>query len=413
MSGTAALKKISGGVTAAKGFKAASTAAGIKYKDRKDMAMIYSEAPCRSAGTFTTNVVKAAPVKWDKNQVTGGAAAHAVVINAGIANACTGEEGMEYCSRTAATAAQVLGIPQEGVLVASTGVIGKQLPMDRIEAGIKAMAPLLEAGPESGTAASKAIMTTDTKNKEAAVQLELGGALVTIGGMCKGSGMIHPNMCTMLSFVTTDAAISKELLQEALSQDIKDTYNMISVDGDTSTNDTVLLLANGLAGNAEITEKNSDYMAFCQALNYINEALSKKMAGDGEGCTALFEVTVVGAATKDQAKVLAKSVITSSLTKAAIFGHDANWGRILCAMGYSGADFDPEKVDLFFESAAGRMQIIKDGVAVDYSEEEATKILSEPEVTAIADIKMGDARATAWGCDLTYDYVKINADYRS
>lgn len=413
MSGTAALKKISGGVTAAKGFKAASTAAGIKYKDRKDMAMIYSEAPCRSAGTFTTNVVKAAPVKWDKNQVTGGAAAHAVVINAGIANACTGEEGMEYCSRTAATAAQVLGIPQEGVLVASTGVIGKQLPMDRIEAGIKAMAPLLEAGPESGTAASKAIMTTDTKNKEAAVQLELGGVLVTIGGMCKGSGMIHPNMCTMLSFVTTDAAISKELLQEALSQDIKDTYNMISVDGDTSTNDTVLLLANGLAGNAEITEKNSDYMAFCQALNYINETLSKKMAGDGEGCTALFEVTVVGAATKDQAKVLAKSVITSSLTKAAIFGHDANWGRILCAMGYSGADFDPEKVDLFFESAAGRMQIIKDGVAVDYSEEEATKILSEPEVTAIADIKVGDARATAWGCDLTYDYVKINADYRS
>ena len=413
MSGTAALKKISGGVTAAKGFKAASTAAGIKYKDRKDMAMIYSEAPCRSAGTFTTNVVKAAPVKWDKNQVTGGAAAHAVVINAGIANACTGEEGMEYCSRTAATAAQVLVIPQEGVLVASTGVIGKQLPMDRIEAGIKAMAPLLEAGPESGTAASKAIMTTDTKNKEAAVQLELGGVLVTIGGMCKGSGMIHPNMCTMLSFVTTDAAISKELLQEALSQDIKDTYNMISVDGDTSTNDTVLLLANGLAGNAEITEKNSDYMAFCQALNYINETLSKKMAGDGEGCTALFEVTVVGAATKDQAKVLAKSVITSSLTKAAIFGHDANWGRILCAMGYSGADFDPEKVDLFFESAAGRMQIIKDGVAVDYSEEEATKILSEPEVTAIADIKMGDARATAWGCDLTYDYVKINADYRS
>lgn len=413
MSGTAALKKISGGVTAAKGFKAASTAAGIKYKDRKDMAMIYSEAPCRSAGTFTTNVVKAAPVKWDKNQVTGGAAAHAVVINAGIANACTGEEGMEYCSRTAATAAQVLGIPQEGVLVASTGVIGKQLPMDRIEAGIKAMAPLLEAGPESGTAASKAIMTTDTKNKEAAVQLELGGVLVTIGGMCKGSGMIHPNMCTMLSFVTTDAAISKELLQEALSQDIKDTYNMISVDGDTSTNDTVLLLANGLAGNAEITKKNSDYMAFCQALNYINETLSKKMAGDGEGCTALFEVTVVGAATKDQAKVLAKSVITSSLTKAAIFGHDANWGRILCAMGYSGADFDPEKVDLFFESAAGRMQIIKDGVAVDYSEEEATKILSEPEVTAIADIKMGDARATAWGCDLTYDYVKINADYRS
>ncbi|RJW38830.1 bifunctional glutamate N-acetyltransferase/amino-acid acetyltransferase ArgJ [Clostridiales bacterium TF09-2AC] len=409
----AALKKIPGGVTAAKGFKAASTAAGIKYKDRKDMAMIYSQAPCRSAGTFTTNVVKAAPVKWDKEQVTGGAAAHAVVINAGIANACTGEEGMAYCSRTAAAAAQVLGIPQESVLVASTGVIGKQLPMDRIEAGVKAMAPLLDGSVQSGTDASRAIMTTDTKNKEVAVQVELGGVQVTIGGMCKGSGMIHPNMCTMLGFVTTDAAISKELLQEALSQDIKDTYNMISVDGDTSTNDTVLVLANGLAGNPEITEKNSDYMAFCKALNYINETLSKKMAGDGEGCTALFEVTVEGAATKDQARILAKSVITSSLTKAAIFGHDANWGRILCAMGYSGADFDPEKVDLFFESAAGRMQIIKDGVAVDYSEEEATKILSEPEVTAIADIKMGDARATAWGCDLTYDYVKINADYRS
>ena len=241
----------------------------------------------------------------------------------------------------------------------------------------------------------------------------MNGTMVTIGGMCKGSGMIHPNMCTMLSFVTTDAAISKELLQEALSEDIKDTYNMISVDGDTSTNDTVLLLANGLAGNREITEKNEDYALFCEALNYINETLAKKMAGDGEGCTALFEVKIVGAQTKEQAKVLAKSVITSSLTKAAIFGHDANWGRILCAMGYSGAQFDPEKVDLFFESAAGHMQIIKDGVAVDYSEEEATRILSEPEVTAIADIKMGDAQATAWGCDLTFDYVKINADYRS
>ena len=399
------IRKIAGGVTAAKGFKAASTAAGIKYRDRKDMALIYSEAPCKSAGTFTSNIVKAAPVKWDKNQVTGNVPARTVVINAGIANACTGEEGMGYCSQTADAAAAVLSIPAESVLVASTGVIGKQLPMDKIKAGIEAMAPLLDGGTDSGTEASKAIMTTDTKNKEVAVQFELGGVTVTMGGMCKGSGMIHPNMCTMLSFVTTDAAISKELLQEALSQDIKDTYNMISVDGDTSTNDTVLLLANGLAGNAEITEKNSD--------NYINETLSKKMAGDGEGCTALFEVTVVGAATKDQAKVLAKSVITSSLTKAAIFGHDANWGRILCAMGYSGADFDPEKVDLFFESAAGRMQIIKDGVAVDYSEEEATKILSEPEVTAIADIKMGDARATAWGCDLTYDYVKINADYRS
>lgn len=375
--------------------------------------MIYSKEPCKSAGTFTTNLVKAAPVKWDKNQVTSGADAQAVIINAGIANACTGEEGMGYCAQTAKAAAETLGVAEDGVLVASTGVIGMQLPIDKIAAGVKAMAPLLGDSLEKGTEASKAIMTTDTKNKQVAVQIDMNGTTVTIGGMCKGSGMIHPNMCTMLSFVTTDAAISKELLQEALSEDIKDTYNMISVDGDTSTNDTVLLLANGLAGNKEITEKNEDYALFCEALNYINETLAKKMAGDGEGCTALFEVKIVGAETKDQAKVLAKSVITSSLTKAAIFGHDANWGRILCAMGYSGAQFDPEKVDLFFESAAGHMQIIKDGVAVDYSEEEATKILSEPEVTAIADIKMGDAQATAWGCDLTFDYVKINADYRS
>ena len=407
------IKIITGGVTAARGFKAASTAAGIKYKDRQDMAMIYSQEPCRSAGTFTTNIVKAAPVKWDKNQVTSGAPARAVVINAGIANACTGEEGMGYCGQTAEAAALALGISAESVLVASTGVIGMQLPMDRITAGVKAMAPLLDGSLKSGTGASRAIMTTDTKNKEVAVRFELGGTTVTMGGMCKGSGMIHSNMCTMLSFVTTDAAISKELLQEALSQDIQDTYNMISVDGDTSTNDTVLLLANGLAGNKEITEKNEDYHTFCRALKIVNETLAKKMAGDGEGCTALFEVKVVGAETKEQAKILAKSVICSSLTKAAIFGHDANWGRILCAMGYSGAQFDPEKVDLFFESAAGKMQIIKDGVAVDYSEEQATRILSEPEVTAVADIKMGDAKAAAWGCDLTFDYVKINADYRS
>ena len=407
------MKQIKGGVTAAKGFKAASTAAGIKYKDRTDMAMIYSEVPCAVAGTFTTNIVKAAPVKWDQHVVYDSKKAQAVIVNAGIANACTGEEGMGYCKATAEKVNKLLQIPTDEVLVASTGVIGMQLPIDRICAGVETMVPQLNGDIESGHNAALAIMTTDTHEKEVAVEIELSGKTVTIGGMCKGSGMIHPNMCTMLSFVTTDAAISKELLQEALSEDIKDTYNMISVDGDTSTNDTVLLLANGLAGNKEITEKNEDYALFCEALNYINETLAKKMAGDGEGCTALFEVKIVGAETKDQAKVLAKSVITSSLTKAAIFGHDANWGRILCAMGYSGAQFDPEKVDLFFESAAGHMQIIKDGVAVDYSEEEATKILSEPEVTAIADIKMGDAQATAWGCDLTFDYVKINADYRS
>ena len=407
------MKQIDGGVTAAKGFKAASTAAGIKYKDRKDMAMIYSEVPCKAAGTFTTNLVQAAPVKWDKVVVENSTCAQAVIVNAGIANACTGEEGLRYCMETAEAAAESLSIPVSSVLVASTGVIGKQLPMDRIVAGVKAMVPELDSSQESGTAAAIAIMTTDTVKKEVAVQFEVGGKTITMGGMCKGSGMIHPDMCTMLSFVTTDAAISKELLQEVLREDIKDTYNMISVDGDTSTNDTVLLLANGMAGNEEIQTKNEDYEAFCEALNFINETLAKKMAGDGEGCTALFEVKIIGAETKEQAVTLSKSVITSSLTKAAIFGHDANWGRILCAMGYSGAVFDPEKVDLYFESAAGKLKIIENGVALSYSEEEATRILSEPEVTATADIKLGEATATAWGCDLTFDYVRINADYRS
>lgn len=377
------------------------------------MAVIYSQVPCQAAGTFTTNVVKAAPVKWDQKLVKESGEAQAVVINAGIANACTGAEGYSYCKATAQAAAEALGVDENSVLVASTGVIGMQLPMERLTAGIRMMAPLLSDTQESGTEAAKAIMTTDTEKKEVAVEFEAGGKTVTIGGMCKGSGMIHPNMCTMLAFVTTDLAISRELLQEALSQDIKDTYNMISVDGDTSTNDTVLLLANGMAGNPVITEKNEDYHAFCQALNVVNETLAKKMAGDGEGCTALFEVKIIGAESKQQAVTLAKSVITSNLTKAAIFGHDANWGRILCAMGYSGALFDPEKVDLFFESAAGKLKIIENGVALDYSEEEATRILSEPEVTAVADVKMGDQTATAWGCDLTFDYVKINADYRS
>ena len=407
------MRKIKGGVTAAKGFLAADTAAGIKYKDRTDMAMIYSETPCRAAGTFTRNIVKAAPVKWDQHVVYDIGRAQAVVVNAGIANACTGAEGMEYCRKTAQKAGELLHIPADEVLVASTGVIGMQLPIERICAGVEAMVPALSGDLESGQKAARAIMTTDTREKEAAVQIELSGKTVTIGGMCKGSGMIHPNMCTMLSFVTTDAAISQELLQEALRADVEDTYNMISVDGDTSTNDTCLLLANGMAGNPEITEKNEDYEAFVKALNVVNETLAKKMAGDGEGATALFEVKVIGAKTKEQAKILSKAVITSNLTKAAIYGHDANWGRILCAMGYSGAQFDPETVDLFFESRAGKIQLIKDGVALDYSEEEATKILSEPEVTAIADIKMGTAEAAAWGCDLTYDYVKINADYRS
>ncbi|MDO4331568.1 MAG: bifunctional glutamate N-acetyltransferase/amino-acid acetyltransferase ArgJ [Eubacteriales bacterium] len=404
---------ITGGVTAAKGFLAAGVEAGVKYQNRKDMAMVYSETPCRAAGVFTSNVVKAAPVLWDKNVVTKSGAAQAVVVNSGIANACTGKLGMEYCEKTAQAAADALGITADSVLVCSTGVIGMQLPIEKLEAGAKELAGVLESTLEAGTLAAEAIMTTDTVSKQVAVQTQIGGKTVTLGGMCKGSGMIHPNMCTMLAFVTTDVNISKELLQEALSADVQDTFNMVSVDGDTSTNDTLLVLANGQAGNAEIVEKNADYDAFLQALHAVNETLSKKIAGDGEGATALFETKVVHADTKENAKKLAKSVITSSLTKAAIFGHDANWGRILCALGYSGVQFDPEKIELYLESSAGKMLIFQDGVAADYSEEEATKILSCPEVTAFVDMKMGGEEATAWGCDLTYDYVKINADYRS
>lgn len=402
-----------GGVTAAQGFQAAGIAAGIKKGGTKDMAMVYSEKPCVCAGTFTTNVVKAAPVKWDQKIVEESDYVQAVVCNSGIANACTGQEGYSYCQETAKAAGKALGISAEEVLVASTGVIGQQLPMAVLKEGVKKLAPMLLGTKEAGTLAAEAIMTTDTVKKEVAVEIELSGKKVTIGGMCKGSGMIHPNMCTMLSFVTTDVDIDKNLLKEALRESVQDSYNMISVDGDTSTNDTVLVLANAMAGNPKITEKNQDYEVFKKGLDYVNKTLAQKIAGDGEGATALFEVKITGAQTKEQAVTLSKSVITSNLTKAAIFGHDANWGRILCAMGYSGAQFDPEKVDLVFESRAGRIQIMKDGIGTDYSEEEATKILSEDKVTVIADIKMGEETATAWGCDLTYDYVKINADYRS
>ena len=407
------MKGIEGGVTAAKGYQAANTAAGIKYKDRDDMALIFSEKPCKVAGTFTKNVVKAAPVKWDQQIVAKSPFAQVVVVNAGIANACTGQEGMEYCRLTAQCASEALQIPQDAVLVASTGVIGMQLPMEKLTSGIKTMVPNLSAMLEAGEAAAKAIMTTDTHKKEAAVTFTIGDKEVTIGGMSKGSGMIHPNMCTMLAFITTDAAISKELLQEALSEVVGDTYNMISVDGDTSTNDTCLVLANGMAENDEICEKGEAYDKFVEALFMVNESLAKMMAGDGEGATALFEVKVLGAKTKEEAVKLSKSVVTSSLTKAAIYGHDANWGRILCALGYSGVEFDPEKVDLYFESKNGKLKIVENGVALAYSEEEATKILSADAVTAICDMKQGDAKATAWGCDLTHEYVTINADYRS
>ncbi len=407
------MKVLSGGVTAAKGFEAASVKAQIKYQNRKDMALVYSQVPCVVAGTFTTNVVKAAPVKWDQEVVKNSPFAQAVVVNSGIANACTGAEGYGYCEKTAQVAERLLGIPASAVLVASTGVIGMQLPIERIEAGVALLAESLSDSEEAGLEAARAIMTTDTQPKYVAVQVEIGGKMVTVGGMCKGSGMIHPNMCTMLGFVTTDVAITKEMLQKALREDVKDTYNMVSVDGDTSTNDTVLLLANGMAENPLIDKEDEKYVAFKEALHYVNTELAKKIAGDGEGATCLFEVKVIGAKTKEDAITLSKSVITSSLTKAAIYGHDANWGRILCAMGYSGVQFDPEKVDLYFESAAGKIKIIEDGVSTGYSEQEATKILSESYVTAIADVKMGEAFATAWGCDLTHKYVDINADYRS
>ena len=404
---------ITGGVTAAKGFLAAGVEAGIKYQNRKDMAMVYSKTPCRAAGVFTTNVVKAAPVLWDKEVVESEWEAQAIVVNSGIANACTGKLGYEYCRETAGAAADALEISPQSVLICSTGVIGMQLPMEKMTEGVRMLAKAIKPGEEAGTDAAKAIMTTETRNKQVAVKVTIGGKEVTIGGMCKGSGMIHPNMCTMLAFVTTDVNISKKLLQEALSADVQDTFNMVSVDGDTSTNDTLLVLANGQAGNPEITEKGADYDTFVEALHYVNETLAKKIAGDGEGATALFEVKVIHADNKEDAKTLAKSVITSSLTKAALFGHDANWGRILCALGYSGAKFDPEAIELYLESSAGKILIFKDGMAADYSEEEATRILSCSEVTALVDMKMGEAEATAWGCDLTYDYVKINADYRS
>ena len=320
---------------------------------------------------------------------------------------------MQCCQETAEAAAQALQIDPKGVLIGSTGVIGMPLPMEKLTAGIQTLAAQKKAGEQAAKEAAKAIMTTDTCEKEVAVTVEIGGKSVTIGGMAKGSGMIHPNMCTMLAFLTTDAVISRKALKEALRTDVEETYNMISVDGDTSTNDTVLLLANGMAENPKIKPGTREFELFAEALHEVNETLAKKMAGDGEGATALFEVTVKGAKTKVQAKTLAKSVVCSNLTKTAIAGHDANWGRILCAMGYSGAEFDPEKVDLYLKSSAGELQLIENGVALNYSEEKATEILSQPEVTAIADIKEGDQTATAWGCDLTHGYIEINADYRS
>ncbi|WP_022754561.1 bifunctional ornithine acetyltransferase/N-acetylglutamate synthase [Butyrivibrio fibrisolvens] len=407
------MKIIEGGVTAPIGFKAADFAAGIKYQGRTDMAMVYSDVPCECAGTFTTNQVKAACVMWDKKIVESGSKMQAVVINSGIANACTGQEGFDACEATAKAVEKELGVPYDTVAVASTGVIGMQLPVDKLVNGVTGMAGILSHDKEAGTKASKAIMTTDTINKEYALTFEVGGKTVTVGGMSKGSGMIHPNMCTMLGFITTDLSIDKTLMQQALSSVVKDTFNMITVDGDTSTNDTLLLMANGLAGNDTITSKNEDYDKFYETLFTICRFLARKMAGDGEGASKLFEAKVTGAKTKDDARTLARAIVGSNLSKAAIFGCDANFGRFLCAMGYSGAKFDQNDVELFFESKKGTLKVFDHGNPIDFDEEYAVSIMKEDEVMVVANMNEGDQEATAFGCDLTYDYVKINADYRS
>ena len=407
------MKKIEGGVTAPKGFSAASFAAGIKYQGRTDMAMLFSEVPCNVAGTFTTNVFKAAPVIWDRDIVYNKTTAQAVVVNSGIANACTGQEGLDCCEATAKAAAEALNIKTDDVFLGSTGVIGMQLPVEKLEAGAKALATKLKSTIEAGNEAARAIMTTDTHEKEVAFELTIGGKTAYIGGMSKGSGMIHPNMCTMLGYVTTDVAISHKMLQKALSEIVVDTFNMISVDGDTSTNDTLLVMANGLSGNDIIDEENEDYRAFYEALFAVCLHLAKEMAADGEGASKLFECTVKGADTKENARTLAKSVVCSSLSKAAMYGCDANWGRELCALGYSGVQFDPSKVEMWFKSGDKEILIFTNGAGTDYSEEEASKLLANDHVEVIAHMHMGEEEATAYGCDLTYDYVKINADYRS
>ena len=411
--------KIPGGVTAAKGFQAACCAAGIKYQGRTDMAMIACDVPCAVAGTFTTNLVKAAPVVWDMDVVYREKQAQAVVVNAGIANAATGKTGLDLCRGTAECAAEVLHIPASSVLLGSTGVIGPNIPLERITCGVRQMAGSLSDSREAGTAASKAIMTTDTVNKEFAVEFSLpaadgsGSVTVRLGGMSKGSGMIHPNMSTMLGYITTDCAIDQALLQQALSAVVKDTFNMITVDGDTSTNDTLLVLASGLAGNRVIDAADESYGLFCEALFSVCRDLAVTMAGDGEGATHLVEMTVTGADTKENAQILAKSVVGSSLVKAMVYGKDANCGRVLCALGYAGPKFDPAVIELYLIGKQDSVCFYKDGCVQAFDEDRALKIMSEHDVRFTVDMKMGTCEATAWGCDLTYDYVKINGDYRS
>lgn len=408
------MRKYKGNVTTPMGFQAAGVYAGIR-KEKKDIALVYSETPCVAGGTFTTNRVKAAPVVWDMQLLHNGVPKHAVVLNSGIANACMGQQGIDDNFRMAAKAAKELGITPEQVFTASTGIIGQPLPMDTVEKGIAQAAAELKAEEASGQAAAEAIMTTDTVCKTVACSfMDMDDEVeIHLGGMSKGSGMIHPNMATMLSVVTTDIAIDEGLLQEAVSSVVADTFNMISVDRDTSTNDTFLVLANGMAGNTKIVKKNKVYDDFVRALFVVCKDLAKKMAKDGEGATKLLEVKVRHAKTKRDAVLASKAVVSSNLVKAAFFGSDANWGRVLCAMGYSGADFDPEKVDISLIHEDDEVELVSQGRALPFSEEEATAMLSEEKVTFMINLNDGYEKATAWGCDLSYDYVKINGDYRS
>ena len=404
------MRESAGGVCAAKGFSANGVHCGIrKNQGKKDLSLIFSSVPCSAAAVYTTNLVKGAPLTVTKKHLSNGIA-QAVICNSGNANTCNAN-GIEIAEKMSALAAKALGISSEDMIVAYTGVIGQPLSIAPIAAGL----PELVAGlsPEGGKAAAEGIMTTDTVMKEVAVEFTLGGKTCHLGGIAKGSGMIHPNMATMLVFLTTDAAISPAMLQKALSGDIAGTFNMLSIDGDTSTNDMVTVLANGLAGNPTVDAEGEDFTAFMKALNSVTIALCRKIAGDGEGATKLLECKVSGAADLDTAKTVAKSVICSSLLKAAMFGADANWGRVLCAIGYSGANVDVNKVDVAFHSAAGTVEVCKNGAGLDFSEEFAKKVLLEKEIEILVELNSGEFSSTAWGCDLTYDYVKINGDYRT
>ena len=404
------MKLINGGVTAAQGFTASGIHCGIRRNTSKnDLSLIFSSVPCTAAAVYTTNLVKGAPLTVTKAHIADGKA-QAVICNSGNANTCNAD-GIEIAEGMAALAADALGISPSDVVVASTGVIGQPLSLEPIKSGMGELVSKLSE--DGGLEAALGIMTTDTIPKEVAAEFELGGKTCRIGGIAKGSGMIHPNMATMLVFITTDAAISPDMLQKALSGDIQSTFNMISIDGDTSTNDMVTVLANGTAGNAEITCEGEDFTAFMKALNTVTVGLCRMIAGDGEGATKLLECRVTGAQTPDIAKTVAKSVICSSLLKAAMFGADANWGRVLCAIGYSGASVDVSKIDVSFKSAKGEILVCKDGAGVEFSEEKAKEILLEKEIEILVALNDGDHDSVAWGCDLTYDYVKINGDYRT